>query len=216
MQLGALSEKPVAPVGERQCVVRTEIFPVPQPQIAGPPHRQSDVVHRRQAAARKDIPLDKIDAPPVLVVAVVGNRDRLQQHHPVPLEVPGANTKKLVQVLVAHRFDHLHRHQLVVLPRQVPVIAQQDLDAVSQARLLDPLAGQFVLSLGDRGRRHAAPVVAGGVEGKTAPAGTDLQHVIGGGQLQLATDQFVLGPRRLGQAVGRGGEHPRGIAERLV
>ena len=121
-----------------------------------------------------------------------------------------------VEELRAHRLDHLDRDQLVILALEVAVILQQQRDAPREAALLDARAGVVVLLARDRGRRDAAAVVLGGVHREPAPAGADLEQVVGGLQVELAAGRVELGERGLGQGGFGRLEDAAGIGHRLV
>jgi hypothetical protein len=59
-----------------------------------------------------------------LLVAVIGDRDRLQQHHAVRLQQRAAFGKVRVVVPMSHRFDHLDRHQFVEFSAQIAVVRE--------------------------------------------------------------------------------------------
>ena len=119
---------------------------------------------------------------------------------------------------MADRLHHLDRHDLVELAGEVAVVAELHVDAVREAGGGDAPAGEVELLAGDRDGGHVAAVGAGGVERPAAPAGTDLEHAIAGGEAELAAQGVVLLPlRRLegeirrGGGPLRGGIHQRGI-----
>ena len=65
---------------------------------------------------------------------------------------------------------------------------------------------EVVLRRGDRGGGDAAAVTLRGVDGESAPAGADLEHVIGGLEVELAADGFELGCRAFVRAWRRRAE----------
>ena len=101
--------------------------------------RLADGPDRWQTTARKDVSLDEIDRPPVAVVTLIGNDDRLQEHHAVGLQPLRADPEIGVEILVSHGLDHLHRDELVERPLEIAVVFAQHLHAICQAGRLDPL-----------------------------------------------------------------------------
>ena len=89
-----------------------------------------------------------------------------------------ARLEERLEVLGADRLEHLDRDDRVVGAADVAVVAQLDVDEVLQAGRADALAGQVVLRLRDRDRRHPAAELAGRVEREAAPARPDLEHVL--------------------------------------
>ena len=59
--------------------------------------------------------------------------------------------------------------------------------------------GEIALRPGDGGGGDAAAVTLHGVNRETAPAGADLQHVVGGFEVELAAGGFELGVRPFGE-----------------
>ncbi len=55
-------------------------------------------------------------------------------------QAPGADPEEAFEVLVADRFDHLDRHQLVEGAAQVAVVLEQDLHPILEARRRAPAA----------------------------------------------------------------------------
>ena len=114
------------------------------------------------------------------------------------------------------RLDHLYRDAAIILPAQVAVIAEQDFNPLAKAGGLDPLFGQLILLPGNGRAGHAATVVSGGMDREAAPAGTDLDHMMLGAQIQFAADQVQLGDRGLVKVVCPGPEHARRIGHALI
>ncbi len=83
-------------------------------------------------AAREDVALDKIDAFAVVAIALILNGDRLQGHFTARAQARLAGAEEGREVALAHRLNHLHRHQFVVLAAQIAVVAEQHLDAILQ------------------------------------------------------------------------------------
>ena len=86
------------------------------------------------------------------------------------------------EVLGADRLEHLDRDDGVVRALDVAVVAQLDVDEVVEAGLADARAGELVLLLRDRDRRHPAAQLARRVQREPAPARADLQDVLAGAQ----------------------------------
>ena len=112
--------------------------------------------------------------------------------------------------------DHLDGDGLVVDALEVAVVLQTDVDPVSQAGVAHPLSGLLVLGGGDRGRGDPAPVVPGGVDGETAPAGADLHDVVLGAEGQLGAQPVQLGLLGALQILAGVVEHGGGVGHRRV
>ena len=125
------------------------------------------------------------------------NDNRLEQHHAVWPQQSARTMEEGIEV-VANGFDHFNRNEFVVLTPQIAVIAIEYLDTTGQLGLADSRCRQAMLLLGDCGCAHVAAMVSSGVDSReSAPAGPDLNHVIGWLQVELATDTFQLGNRGL-------------------
>ena len=147
-----------------------------------------------EETARENMAIDEVDGTPIGVVSAIGHRDRLQGEQPVWLEQPRALLEERGQHGLAHRFNHLDRHEFVIRSLQVAVVNLFEFHALVQPGCGDAAFRLAKLLLRDRSGRHAAPVLAGGIHGEPAPPGSDLQHVITGRQLQETTHAIVLGP----------------------
>ena len=114
-----------------------------------------------------------------------------------------------------------------LLPAEVAVVLQPDLDLLADPGRGDPLARQVGLGGADRDADDARAVVRGGVDGHGAPAAAHVQqpHPRGAVQAQFAADQVVLGGLGVGQrhrgvglwlpVVGGGDEPGAGVGHRL-
>ena len=138
--------------------------------------RALDRGHGRQQAAREDVLLDPVRAAPLRLVGDIGKADRLEAHPRARFERAIAGREERLEVLGADRLEHLDRDDRVVLAAYVAVVAQLDPSAVAQARFGDALGGELVLRSRDGDRGHVAAQLAGGVQGKAAPAAADLEH----------------------------------------
>ena len=114
-----------------------------------------------------------------------------------------------------HHFDG---DNFIVGAGEIAVIAELDVDAVGEAGGGNARAGEVVLLLGNRDGGDAAAVGLGGVEGPAAPAGADLEDVIGGGEAEGAAEGvvflalgFLEGEVRVGGRPLRGGIHHRRV-----
>ena len=85
-------------------------------------HAVVDHGERRQAPRREHELADEAAAGLLRLVGVVVDHDRLEQHRAVRAQELAAAAEELVEVLPAHRLDHLDRHELVVAPAQVAVV----------------------------------------------------------------------------------------------
>jgi hypothetical protein len=80
-----------------------------------------------------------------------------------------------------------------------------------QPGLGDALRGQRVLFPRDRGGGHPAAAGPGRVEGETAPAGADLEHMVVGTDPQLVADAIELALRGYFERIAVTGVQRRGI-----
>ena len=152
------------------------------------------------------------------LVGAVVDHDRLQQHRPVIGEQLRAAPEVGREVLPADGLDHLDRHELVVGASKVTVVLEQDRHAILQTERAHALARVGVLFAGNRRGGHTAAVVLGRIDGEPAPAGPDLQHMVGGRKVELCADPLQLGERGLFQGgprrvEDRAGVHHRGVEE---
>nr|GFC79056.1 hypothetical protein [Tanacetum cinerariifolium] len=76
----------VVPQAQGFCVVQPEIFHVQQVHVGVIADDFQHSGDGRQGAARKDVPLNEVDAAFCLLVSLLSDRDRLQQHQAVVLE----------------------------------------------------------------------------------------------------------------------------------
>ena len=111
----------------------------------------------------------------------------------------------------ADMLEHADRHDAVVAPGFLAIIAQMETHAVRQAGVARPALGHLVL-LGRQG--HAGDVDSGEpgeVEGEPAPATADVEQSLSGLEQQLGGEmQLLVGLRSL-EAVGRVDEISAGI-----
>lgn len=113
-----------------------------------------------QKAAGEDVALDKIDAFAVVAIALILDGDRLQGHSAARTQARLAGAEEGRQVALAHRLNHLHRHQFVVLAAQIAVVAEQHLDAILQPGAGHALGSPAVLFPGKGGSGDPAAVMA--------------------------------------------------------
>jgi len=138
------------------------------------------------------VTLDEIDRVQRLFVAMVLDRDGLDRRQPVGFQQRADLGEIRVEIGGADRLDHLDRHQLVVLPAQVPVVLLQQGDPILQPGLGDTRAGQRMLLGRDRGGGHMAAVAGRGMDREAAPTGADLHHPVARLQAQLAAQAVEL------------------------
>src|SRR5579884_4112401 len=181
-----------APGGERAGVAVADVLEMKQLEIARARRRAKHRADRRDEAARKDMTLDEVDRPQRLRVAVVLDRDRLDQGHAVGAEQVADLAKIVLEVVMADRLDHLDRDQLVVAAGEVAVVLAQHRDPVLEPGRAYARAGELVLLARDRRGGHVAAVAPRRVQGETAPAAAELDHAIARRQRQLATDALEL------------------------
>ena len=130
-------------------------------------------------------------------MTVVRNGDRLDDGDAIlgeeaidRLEVPG-------EIAVAHRLQHLDRHDPIVrrpLRGQVPVVDEADLHPVREALPLDPLPGPEGLLGREGDTRDTRPELPGGETGERAPAAADLEDVVARADPRLRRDPPELAP----------------------
>lgn len=110
-----------------------------------------------------------------------------------------------LEVGVANMLEHADADHLVeaTILGQVTVVEDLQVDLVSQALLLDPLAAQLQLLLAQCDAKHLGAILTGGEARQPAPATTDIQQVIPSLQAQLAAQVVELVLLGLGQGVVR-------------
>ncbi len=97
-----------------------------------------------------------------------------------------------IDIFVADGFEHFDRGDLVELPAQVAVIAEEDLDFFAEPGGLDAARGFVELLLRDGDGGDAAAVGLRGVHAEPAPAGADLEHAVGRGDVEAAAELVVF------------------------
>jgi hypothetical protein len=83
-------------------------------------------------------------------------------------------------VFFTHSLEHLDGDDRIILPGLVTVILEPQVDLVAEAGVLDPVAGEGQLFVGNRQPGDPASDLARREFGKTAPAAADLQNMITG------------------------------------
>ncbi len=189
----------VAPDAQRARVVAAHVLEAVQHEAALRGEQVVETVGREQERAGEDVLLDEINAGAERVVARVRAGDELQRHEAVALEHAVADGGEVGEVAVADSLEHLDGDDLVEGAAEVAVILQAHLDAVAEPGGGDAFHREVVLLLRDGERRHAAAVVARGVEAPAAPAGADLEDVVGRREVELAAERVVLCVLRLAQ-----------------
>ena len=177
---------------QRAGVVQRDVLQPDQLHVGGTRHMARDHRIGRQLPARKDVALDEVGVAQGRRIALVRDGDGLDQRQTLGLEQMRYPREVVLVVLRAHRLDHLDGHQLVVLALQLPIVLLQHRDAITQPFPGDPLPGMAGLGGRQRGGGDAAAKVAGRMQGKTAPAGANLQQVVRGLQLQALADVLEL------------------------
>ena len=107
-------EESVAPVVKCPRIMRPDVLDIDGTQVGNARQRRCHGRYRRQEAARENVALDEVNATSRFVIALVCNRDRLQQHLALGLQQRRTLAEKRIHVFVADRLDHLDRHELVV------------------------------------------------------------------------------------------------------
>jgi len=174
-----------------------------------------DRLARRDQPAREDVLVDPGVGVPGGQVAAVRHRDRLQADRAARLEQPVAGGEEHRPVLLADGLEHLDRDDLRVAALDLAVVAEQHLDPIRQACSGHPRAGQLGLGARDGRRRHPAAARGGGVDGEAAPAGADLEQVVGRAQVNQPAQRLVLARLRGLECVTRL-EHGRGVGHGWV
>ncbi len=100
--------------------------------------------------------------------------------------------------------------------RQVPIVHQQDLGPICQPSALHPLASQPHLLFGQRDPDRPDAIVLNRMHDQRAPAATDVEQALTGGQTQLAADMVQLRPLGLVDRFRAGPEVGAGIDHALV
>lgn len=147
---------------------------------------------------------------------VIRHRNRLNRRQSVRLQAVVADLEIGVVVMMPHRLDHFNRNQFIERARQIPVILEQQRDAVAQSGLPKAFLREIMLLARNRRRRDAAAVLRGGMEREPAPARADFQNMIVWRQAQLLTETVVFGDRRLLERGGFRLENAAGIGHGVV
>ena len=132
----------------------------------------------------------------LLLVEVVGDHDRLQEHRPARLGQGRAALEEGREELPPDGLDHLDRGQLVVGAGEVAVVGGQDLDPVVEALGAHPLGRVGVLMARDRRRRHPAAAGRRGMDRESAPARADLEQMVVAAEVERGAGALEL--RQLG------------------
>ncbi len=177
----------LTPVRQRAGVVRSHIEEVTHHKIGMAGHEFIHGGDAGQKAAGEDVALNKIDAFAVVAIALILNGDGLNRHPPARTQTRLAGAEKCWQVALTDGLNHLNRHQLVVDPGQIAVVAEQHLNTILQPCPGDARGGPVVLLLRQRGGGHPAAVMTGGIFRHRPPAGANLQQMIVCRERQLVT-----------------------------
>ena len=145
-----VGEKAFPPVRQRQRIVLGEILKMNNSEVGLARNAIEDASDGWQASAWKDIALNEVGGATISIVLLIADDDCLQQHRSVRPQKSAARGKEGVEVLVPDRFDHLNRHQLVVLALQVTIILGKHFDFFRQIGIANSLLGHFLLTLGNR------------------------------------------------------------------
>src|SRR5690606_8024312 len=124
--------EPLTPVRQRAGVVRPHIEEVTHHKIGMAGHEFIHGGDAGQKAAGEDVALNKIDAFAVVAIALILNGDGLNRHPPAWTQTRLAGAEKCWQVALTDGLNHLNRHQLVVDPGQIAVVAEQHLNTILQ------------------------------------------------------------------------------------
>ena len=161
--------------------------------------------------------LDEVHTVAELRVTAVRTGDVLERGDTVLLEQTANRSAEGGQVLMAEGFHHLDGDAFVVESLVVAEILELHGDAICEPRGLDAFDGEVVLGFRNGERSDAAAVLLDGVQSPTTPAGTDLDDMVGGLELEEAAERLVLVGLRLLERVGavpaRRGIHHRRIQE---
>jgi len=142
-----------------------------------------DLSEADEVGAREDALADEVRAAAIGLVAPVWDADCLDRREATWPQALVNGSKVARQELVAHSLDHLDAHDLREVARTerrggIPVVAQDNADAVRHARLghaglcqLELLRGE-----GDPDPALQAGAALHGTDGHAAPTAADLQH----------------------------------------
>src|SRR5262245_6011187 len=97
-----------------------------------------------------------------------------------------------LQVTMADRFQHLYGNDLVELPGDISIIGQLEVNFSLEALGGDSFPGIYQLLLRDRYGADLAAIIFSGVDGKSSPSASDLEHVISGVDLHLLAETVIL------------------------
>lgn len=154
-------------------VVRPDIFEVNQSQITDLRRCLCQSVDGRDATARENEPLDKIDGSFCSFVESFVDRDALDEGQPLRLQHAAADLEKRSVILMPDRLDHFDGDEFVELRgelRQISIVHEQHPDAIAQAGFPNALQCHVILLLRDGRSRYAATIVRSGVDGEATPA----------------------------------------------
>lgn len=132
--------------------------------------------------------LDVVGGPVVLLVPALGHRDKLDAGDAVLLVEDAVDAVKVRgHKLITDGLEHLARQKLVerlgaageVLVDKLAVVLEQDGNLVRETGLGDALLGELLLLDRQSQRGNPAARLLDGFHGHRAPAGTDLENVVG-------------------------------------
>ncbi len=199
--LGEMFEKSAAPFVKGQSVVLPDVFHVKKLHAGGSGQRSLNLDDRSQLGSGKDVLLDPVALLSVLLKLCFQDGDGLQQHAAVRLEQAITGSEVVVVMFIAHGFEHFNADDLVVLPAQVAVVFEQQLDALPRPAPREHFTRVVVLLAADGRGGYAATVSLGRVCREAAPAGADFEHVVLRSQLEFPADAIELADLCLLQSI---------------
>src|SRR6185437_12836730 len=123
-----------------------------------------------QHAAGEDIALDEVRVLPVAIEIALVDGDCLDRGRAARFEPVEQRLEIGRPVLLAHRFDHLDRADVVELPLRVAIILEMQGREIVEALPLHSLLGEFQLLAGEGDAIELGAIVLGDRFGKAAPA----------------------------------------------
>ena len=114
--------------------------------------------------------------------------DTLQQTTPTKSQTIGENTSHGLIALWSDVFEHSHGDHGIELSENIAIVIFDEFNLLAKTQLLATLPRPLDLLTGDAEPSNADAVIFRHVQGKCAPAATDIQNTFSAFQVQLATD----------------------------
>src|SRR5262245_62670381 len=93
-------------------------------QVSGASEGITDRRDRGNEAARENVLFNEVHGPSSTFIELISNGNALEQHHAVRFEQITEAPEKSIEMVETNSFDHLNRHELVVLSTQVTIVVK--------------------------------------------------------------------------------------------